>query len=125
MEKKITKRDNYVTLSEIVANSDSEIKDELLSFIEKEILSIDSKAEKAKARAAEKKAAGDELREAVQNVLTNELQTADAILCQIEGEELTKAKIVARLTQLVKAGIATKEDVKNEENKTVKAYKLI
>lgn len=125
MEKKVTKKDNYITLSEIVANSNSEIKDELLAFIEKEITSIDTKAEKAKARAAIKKANGDELRDAVQSVLTNELQTADAILMQIEGEDLTKAKIVARLTQLVKMGIATKEDVKNDENKTVKAYKLV
>lgn len=124
MEKKITKRDNYEELSTIVAGSDSEIKEELLAFIEKEIASIDAKAEKAKARAAEKKANGDELRDAVQSLLTDELQTADAILVQIEGEDLTIAKIRARLTQLVNAGIAVKEDVKNSENKTQKAYKL-
>lgn len=124
MEKKITKRDNYEELSTIVAGSDSEIKEELLAFIEKEIASIDAKAEKAKVRAAEKKANGDELRDAVQSLLTDELQTADAILVQIEGEDLTIAKIRARLTQLVNAGIAVKEDVKNSENKTQKAYKL-
>ena len=124
MEKKITKRDNYEELSTIVAESDSEIKEELLAFIEKEIASIDAKAEKAKAKAAEKKANGDELRDIVQSLLTDELQTADAILAQINGEDLTIAKIRARLTQLVNAGIAVKEDVKNSENKTQKAYKL-
>ena len=124
MEKKITKRDNYEELSNIVAESNSEIKEELLAFIEKEIASIDAKAEKAKAKAAEKKANGDELRDIVQSLLTNELQTADAILVQIDGEDLTIAKIRARLTQLVNAGIAVKEDVKNSENKTQKAYKL-
>lgn len=124
MEKKITKRDNYEELSTIVAESDSEIKEELLAFIEKEIASIDAKAEKAKAKAAEKKANGDELRDIVQSLLTDELQTADAILAQIDGEDLTIAKIRARLTQLVNAGIAVKEDVKNSENKTQKAYKL-
>lgn len=124
MEKKITKRDNYEELSTIVAESDSEIKEELLAFIEKEIASIDAKAEKAKAKAAEKKANGDELRDIVQSLLTDELQTADAILTQIDGEDLTIAKIRARLTQLVNAGIAVKEDVKNSENKTQKAYKL-
>ena len=124
MEKKITKRDNYEELSTIVAESDSEIKEELLAFIEKEIASIDAKAEKAKAKAAEKKANGDELRDIVQSLLTDELQTADTILAQIDGEDLTIAKIRARLTQLVNAGIAVKEDVKNSENKTQKAYKL-
>lgn len=124
MEKKITKRDNYEELSTIVAESNSEIKEELLAFIEKEIASIDAKAEKAKAKAAEKKANGDELRDIVQSLLTDELQTADAILVQIDGEDLTIAKIRARLTQLVNAGIAVKEDIKNSENKTQKAYKL-
>ena len=124
MEKKITKRDNYEELSTIVAESNSEIKEELLAFIEKEIASIDAKAEKAKVKAAEKKANGDELRDMVQSLLTDELQTADAILVQIDGEDLTIAKIRARLTQLVNAGIAVKEDIKNSENKTQKAYKL-
>ena len=124
MEKKITKRDNYEELSTIVAESNSEIKEEFLAFIEKEIASIDAKAEKAKAKAAEKKANGDELRDMVQSLLTDELQTADAILVQIDGEDLTIAKIRARLTQLVNAGIAVKEDIKNSENKTQKAYKL-
>ena len=67
----------------------------------------------------------DELRDVVQSVLTDELQTIDAILVQISGEEVTKAKVTARLTALVKAGIAEKADVKNDENKTQKAYKLV
>lgn len=126
MEKKITKKDFYKMLGDIVATSESEIKDELTAFIEKEIASIESKAEKAKEKAAEKKANGDELREVVQSVLTEEYQTIDAIVSQIEGEDITKAKITARLTSLVKAGIATKTDVKNEETgKLNKAYKLI
>lgn len=121
---KITKKQNYETLLEIVSNSDVELKGELVEFIEKEIATIDARAEKAKARAAEKRAEGDDLREAVQSVLTDELQTADAILVQIDGEELTKQKIVARLTQLVKAGIAVKEEIKNDDNKKVMAYRL-
>lgn len=125
MEKKITKKDLYGMIAELVEASDVEIKDELLAFIEKEVSMIEAKAEKAKARAAEKRAEGDELRDVVQSVLTDKLQTIDAILVQIEGEEVTKAKVTARLTALVKAGIAEKADVKNDENKTQKAYKLV
>lgn len=126
MEKKTTKRDYYEILKEIVLNANVEGATELVEFIDKQVLLIDSKAEKAKARNAEKKANGDELREVVQSVLTDEYQTIDTILSQIEGEDITKAKITARLTSLVKAGLATKTDLRNEEtNKTQKAYKLI
>ena len=110
--KKVTKKENYEMLLEIVENSNSEIKAELVEFITKQINSIDAKAAKAKEKAAEKRAEGDELRAAVKAVLTNELQTAEMILGQIEGEELTKAKITARLTQLIKAGEAVKEDIR-------------
>lgn len=122
--KKVTKKENYEMLMEIVENSNSEMKAELVDFITKQIESIDAKAAKAKEKAAEKRAEGDELRAAVKAVLTEELQTAEIILSQIEGEELTKAKIVARLTQLVKNGEASKEEVKTEEGKKVMAYKL-
>jgi hypothetical protein len=126
MEKKITKRDYYEILQGIVAaNVADEEKGELLEFLDKQIALIDSKAEKAKARNAEKKANGDELREAVQSVLTDEFQTIDAIVAQIEGEEITKAKVTARLTSLVNNGIAEKADVKDDEGRKLKAYKLV
>lgn len=130
MEKKITKKEYYTMLKDIVrGDSNSEMTNsqyELIKFIDKQIEAIETKAEKAKEKAAEKKANGDELREVVQSVLTDEYQTIDTILSKIEGEDITKAKITARLTSLVKAGLATKTDLRNEEtNKTQKAYKLI
>lgn len=125
MEKKLTKKDFYAMLAEIVGATEVEMKEDLLTFIDKEVSLIDAKAEKAKARAAEKKAEGDALRDAVQAVLTEEYQTINDIASQVEGEEITKAKITARLTSLVKNGLAEKADVKTEDGKTVKAYKLV
>ena len=125
MEKKVTKRDYYEMLKEIVLNANVEGATELVEFIDKQVSLIDLKAEKAKARNAEKKANGDELREVVQNVLTDEFQTIDAIVAQIEGEEVTKAKVTARLTALVNNGIAEKTDVKDDEGRKLKAYKLV
>lgn len=130
MEKKTTKKEYYTMLRDIVRGDDnSEMTNsqyELIEFIDKQIEAIETKAEKAKEKAAEKKANGDELREVVQSVLTDEYQTIDAIASQIKGEDVTKAKITARLTSLVKAGLATKSDLRNEETgKTQKAYKLI
>ena len=127
-EKKTTKKEYFTMLKDIVRGENIDLTTEqsdLLDFLDKQIALIDSKAEKAKERAAEKRAAGDELRAVVQSVLvTDHFQTVDTITSQIEGEDVTKQKIVARLTQLVKDGLAEKTDVKTEDGRSVKAYKL-
>lgn len=129
MEKKLTKRDKFEMLKEIVrgdVNVEMTVEQaELVEFLDAQIVAIDTKAEKAKARSAEKKANGDELRDVVQSILTEDYQTIDAIVAQIEGEDVTKAKVTARLTSLVKNGLAEKEDVKDEEGRKLKAYKLV
>lgn len=123
MEKKITKKDYFAMVAEIVDNSNAENKDELMEFIEKQVEALDKKAAKAKERAAEKKAEGDALRDKVEAVLTGEVQVIDQIVEAIGDEDVTRNKVVARLTQLVKADIAVKEEVKNGSKK-VMGYKL-
>ena len=120
---KITKVDMFNAIADFIANTDWERKDEAIEFIEKQIDQLKAKAEKAKSRAEEKKIEGDELREAVANALTNEPQTIDAITTTIaEIFDVTKAKVTARLTQLVKLGEATKEQVKIDGRK-IMVYK--
>lgn len=121
--KKLTKKDYYEMIKGIVVESDAENKDELVAFVDKQVEAIDTKAEKAKERAAEKKANGDALRERVERLLTDEYQTVDDIFEKVEGTDLTKAKIIARLTQLVKADIAEKAQAKTEDGKKVMVYK--
>ena len=123
-EVKVTKKDWYAQIRAVVEASDNEQKEGILGFIDHEVELLEAKAAKAAERAASKKADGDELRNAVQAVLTDELQTIDAITAQIEDEDITKAKVTARLTQLVKAGVATKDMVKTEDGRKVTAYKL-
>lgn len=123
-EVKVTKKDWYAQIRAVVEASDNEQKEGILGFIDHEVELLEAKAAKAAERAASKKADGDELRNAVQAVLTDELQTIDAITAQIEGEDITKAKVTARLAQLVKAGVATKDMVKTEDGRKVTAYKL-
>lgn len=127
MEKKLTKKDYYAALRTMVEGIEmvGDIPaDEVLAFIDKTVEQIDAKAARAKEKAAEKKTEGDELRITVQAVLTDELQTIDAITAQVEGEDVTKSKVTARLTQLVKADIARKEQVKDESGRKVMAYAL-
>lgn len=108
----------------MVEGATVENKEELLAFVDKQVEMLDAKADKAKARAAEKRAEGDELRATVKAVLTNEFQGIEDILPQVEGEEITKAKIIARLTQLVKAGEVEKAKAKTEDKKEITVYKL-
>lgn len=124
MEKKMTKKDYYEMLKTTVEGIEVENKEDLLTFIDRELELIENKSVKAKERAAEKRAEGDELRAAVKSILTTENQTIDEIFGQIEGEDLTRAKIVARLTQLVKTGEAKKEEVKSEDGKRIMVYAL-
>ena len=125
-EKKMTKKDYYMLIKDIIENdSNIEEKEELIEFINKQVTQIETKAQKAKIKAEEKKNAGDELRDIVKSILTTELQTSEVITEKIGREDVTKAKVIARLTQLVKLGEAEKADVKTEEGKTVKAYKII
>lgn len=121
--KKITKAEYFGMIKDVVAGSDVENAQELMDFIDRQVKLIASKAEKAKERAAKQKAKGDKLREAVQAVLTGELQAIDEIVAQVDFEDVTKAKVTARLTQLVNAGIAVKEQQKVDSRK-VMAYKL-
>ena len=123
MEKKITKREYFAMVAEIVNGSGAENKEELMDFIQKQVEALDKKADKAKERAAEKRAAGDALRDRVQSVLTDEVQVIDAIVEAIGDEEVTRNKVVARLTQLVKAKIAFKEEVKSGSKKAM-GYRL-
>ena len=122
-EKKMTKAMMFEAVREVVEASDAEMKAEMVEFIDKQMEQLAAKAEKAKARAAEKKVAGDELRAVIKQVLTDDFQTIDAITAQIAGEDVTKAKVTARLTQLIKSGEAVKEQVKAGSRK-VMAYKL-
>ena len=111
---KMTKKEMYNLIAEKCADNA-----DIVDFCAAEVARLDAKAEKAKAKAAEKKTQGDELRAAVEAVLTEEVQLIDEIFAQVEAEGVTRAKVTNRLTQLVKAGIAVREEVKVEKSKAL------
>lgn len=124
MAEKMTKTKWFEEIKEVVMAAECEHQEEMIEFIDKQIELLEAKAEKAKERAAKTKAEGDALRDAVEALLTGEFQSADEITAQLEGEDITKAKVVARLTQLVKAEIADKEQMKDSSGRKVMFYKL-
>lgn len=129
MEKKVTKKDVLVALKKAVAE-DFEVQvgdvtvtaDDIFAYADTTMEQLAAKAAKAKERAAKNKAEGDELRATIEGVLTDDLQTIDQITAQVDVEDITKSKVTARLTQLVKAGLAYKEQVKLEDGRKVMAY---
>ena len=128
MEKKTTKKEYYEAIRAMVETVETVgtiPADEVLTFIDKMVEQLDAKAASAKERAAKKKADGDELREIIQGVLTADFQTIDSIVEQVGREDVTKNMVTARLTQLVKAEVAKKEQVKEEgTGRKVMAYAL-
>lgn len=112
--KKITKRTVYETLIKVAEGeefTDYITAEDLKAFAENEIAQLDKKAAKAKEKAAEKKVAGDALRDTVESVLTDEFQTVADVSAQIEGEDVTVGKIRNRLSELVRLGMAEKDTV--------------
>ena len=133
MEKKITKREMFEAIKTGCTTGEWTVSDvEVAEFCDNEIALLDKKAIKAKERAAEKRAAGDELTDAVRAALTNEFTVIADIAAKVAetyGEDATVARVTYRLTQLVKNGEAENGDVKiaateGQKARTIKAYKL-
>lgn len=128
---KVTKRERYESIKalvEAVGAVEGIDTDGIVAFCDKEIATLDTRAEKAKERAAEKRAEGDELQAAVLAALTDELASRQEITDRIEGEDVTLAKVGYRLTALVKQGLAVKEEIavtgEDGKSKKVAAYRL-
>lgn len=122
---KMTKIECFEQLAGIVEASDVENKEDILKFIQGSIETLENRKRAAQERAEKKKNEPDELADAVKAVLSTELQTADDITAQIEGEDVTKQKVVARLTKMVNAGIVRKDSVKTDDKRKVMGYALV
>lgn len=99
---------------------------EFVEYAENELVKLEKKNVKARERAAEKRAIGDELQASVLAVITDAPQTRDDILVAVVeatgDEELTVGKIQSKLNNLVEAGKISKCKVKTEDGKQKTAY---
>jgi hypothetical protein len=122
MENKVTKK---VILNAIKVAAENgadfgnvEAKD-VIAYVDKTVAQLDAKAEKAKEYGAKKRAEGDALYGAVVDAVGAEYKTIDEITEVVKdaAEDVTRAKVVARLTKAVKEGKAFKAQVKVEGKK--------
>ena len=129
---KITKRQTLEAILEAAKGETAIFKydnEVIIAFAENEIALLDKKAVKAKERAAEKRAQGDELSVVVASVLTDELQSIADITAQIEGEDVSVGKVQYRLRMLAETEKAVKGEIKipateNAKARTIVGYKL-
>lgn len=130
---KITKRDNYKELRNVVENTvyDTEVQNRLLAFLDHEIELLDKRnASSAKYSKRSNKAA-DELAQQVEAVVTsaNEPLTIPQIVERIDLEGVTAAKVSYRLTKLVEAGALIREVIsikpEGQSARRVNIYKAV
>ena len=107
---------------------DMEGSEEYVKFLQGRIDLLVKQSEAAKARKVKKAAekGADELTEAVAAQLTSVLKTRDEITeaLEVDFPEVTKAKVTARLSKLVKEGVAGKLQINLGEGKRAMAYAL-
>ena len=130
---KITKREMYEVIKAFVTDGVCEIDTtDIIAFCDKEIAALDTKAAKAKERAAAKKAEADVLMDQVRDALTGEFQTIADIAAAVAevNADATVSKVTYRLTKLVESGDAEKTDVTvpgvdGAKARKVKAFRIV
>lgn len=133
----MTKRDFYTEMIKYLERGqevevsnlyDESFYNEMIGMCKKELESLDKKNEKSK-EAAKRRSESDALLGVVRSVLTDEYQTIADVSSQIEGEDVSVAKITYRLTALVREGAAEKASVEvvtpEGKKRTVMAYRLV
>ena len=122
MEKKMTKKEMFGLLLGLLETAEVAEREELKNFVAHEIEMIENKAEKAKTYKRKKTA--DVLKEQIYTKLDAlEFRTIHDIVSDFDDADITAAKVSARLTSLVKEGVAIKEEIKIE-NRKLMGYKL-
>ena len=124
---KITKRAMFEAIKETFETGSCKFDAAtVVEFCDKEIESLDSKAAKAKERAAAKKAEADGLTDLVAAALTDEFQViADIAAAVAESDaDATVSKVTYRLGKLVEAGKAEKTQVTIPATEGSKARKV-
>lgn len=136
--KKPTKKALYATTQKVLAAAEEagivlegEISyADLNEFLGHEVELLANKTASAQKRAEKKKLEGDELREKIYGVLTNDFALVSDIVAAVGDPDVSSAMAVSRLTQLVELHRAEKDQVtvpaaaEGGKAKKLSAYRL-
>ena len=109
----------------INAIEDAEQKADLNAFIDAQLAILAKRKESAAVRAAKKREESDALTDTIYDVLTEEFATVDEIVAAVADPEVTRNKVIARLSKLIKAGKVIKDNVVLDDNKKCVGYALV
>ena len=132
---KVTKKDYFTKVIDLLNgaldfgfNPDEDV-DAVIAFCEKEIATLDKRSAKAKETAAAKRAANDDLYDAVAEVLPAEFTSIDEITALVDFPEVTRAKVANRLGKMAANGVAEKGELSTSgadgKSKKVVAYRAV
>ncbi len=123
MEKKMTKKEMFGLLLGLLETVEVAEKEDLKEFVAHEIELITKKAEKSKDYKRKKEV--DVLKGEVAACLSDEYRTTADIVedLLVDYPDMSSAKVTARLTALVKEGVAVKESIKVGSRKLM-GYKV-
>lgn len=116
-EVKITKKEYFENIIRYLDGAETDLSPEQMSeFCQKELGLLVNRADKARERAAARRAEGDALQDIVYSVLTDDPATRQEIFDAVvatgnAGDDVSIAKVGYRLTALVAAEKAVKTEV--------------
>lgn len=125
----MTKRDVLVAMSKVnfedVTVGDVTVTaQDFYDYIDSAIETLDKRADAAAKRAADKKAAGDDLRAKIKTVIEEGDKTIADIVTALDDPDVTSAMVVARVSQLVKLGEIFKSDI-TVDGRKLKLYSVV
>ena len=131
---KTTKRDILTALKAMAEDGNMHIEDflptltdeDVITFCENELELLAKKTARAKEAAAKKRAEGDEITAVVRDALsTEDFEPISVIADRINDENISKAKIVARLRNLIECGEAEKQEMTTDDKRKVMSYRKL
>lgn len=123
MEKKITERERLERIIEIMETVEVDDKDDIITYAKGKIEKLNARAEKAKEARAKKAKENDAITEAILAIMTDEYKSIPEIIEAVGIEDLTPAKVSARMKTLVQNEIVDKTQ-KSESGRRFMVYKL-
>lgn len=124
---KETKKEVYTQMIDLFNHIEGADVQKFIDFCAGEIELLDRKAQKAKETAERKKTQGDDLRDAVENVLMENdvFMSINEIMEALgENEDITRSKVIYRLSALAHIGKAEREERKIENTEGGRARKM-
>lgn len=136
MEKtiKTTKKDILTALKAMAEDGNMHIEDflstltdeDVVAFCDNELELLAKKTARSKEAAAKKRAEGDEITAVVRDALsTEDFEPISVIADRINDENISKAKIVARLRNLIECGEAEKQEMTTDDKRKVMSYRKL